>query len=152
MNYCHKYRKEIFGNFGVSDLESFVDSIYEEALIMQDLFLDFKDNYLGKQNHRLQDIFLPLDNSNYRLSSLQVSKAKVPSKDRPNIYPVLRLYSIKISDSTFIVTAGCLKFTFSLSGTDDCSRANSRTNMVRDWLKQESYETQDDITYYYESN
>lgn len=151
LKYCKENQRELFGNFGLFKLEDFVEDVYKEVELLEDLFLDFRDNYLGVNNSRLQEIFKPLDNFQHTLVPLQPTKARIgPTKLYK--YPVLRMYAIKISESSFIVTGGCIKFTFKMDDMPECKLQRIRLGRVIDFLKEESCHDQDDLNYYYESD
>src|SRR5580698_5587388 len=71
LKYCKENQRELFGNFGVSKLEDFIEDVYNEVESLEDLFLDFRDNHLGVNNNRLQEIFKPLDDHQHTLVVLQ---------------------------------------------------------------------------------
>lgn len=149
LKYCKRYKSEIFGFFGTNNLEDFVENVYKEVELLEDVFLDFKENHLKFNNDILARIFMPLNNTQFQNVSLQLSKAKLVG----NIYhrkPVLRVYSIKLAAHSFIVTGGCIKLTKTINETEACKKELSKINMVKDYLKSIGCNSGDDLIYYYE--
>lgn len=151
LQYCKQHEREIFGLLGSNRIEDFIESVYSEVEQLEDLFLDFRDNYLGTDNNRLQQIFSTLDNNQSALLPLQPQKAKVSSKQVYS-YPVLRLYAIRLTEKTFIVTGGCLKFTLKMDETQGCKNERHKLDRVRTFLKEINCSTQDDLNYYYDTD
>ena len=150
LKYCKTYENEIFKYFGLSRLEDFIELVYDEIESFEDVFEDFNQNYLGRNNARLCNIFIPLSKTELLSNELQLSKARV---DRSGYFPVpvLRMYAVMISKNAFVVTGGCIKLAQKMQDITPCRIELEKLNEARKYLNRIDCTTEDDLIFYYES-
>ncbi|TWF35865.1 hypothetical protein FHW36_108221 [Chitinophaga polysaccharea] len=92
-----------WGNISIKDA---VDTTIDEA----DVFETTLVRYCNDRTRNLEYIFQPLFNSEYRLISLQKSKAKLRRS-------WLRLYALRLDRNCFIITGGSIKLTHNMDAS-----------------------------------
>lgn len=113
--------------------------------------LNNESNYQIKENS-LDEIFQPLVDEDYKERPLKPSKIKLDGDDHKDFRKSkLRLYAIRISKSTFIVTGGTIKLTKKMKEHADTIFEKKKIDKVVSWLKNTcDITTEDDLIYYYE--
>ena len=84
-------------------IDEAVTTTQEEASIFEETLFACNNS----SQYELQHIFQPLYNSEYRLSSLQKSKGKIPRS-------WLRIYALRLDSNCFIITGGAIKLTLNM--------------------------------------
>jgi len=93
-------------------------------------------------------IFKPLKNTDYKTADLKQSKIKLEGRQFPK--SKVRIYAIRISKDTFVITGGAIKVTHEMEDHEDTKSEWNKINLVRDWLKRENLISEDDLIYYYD--
>lgn len=143
--YCEKNREHIvteyFRNFSIEDV---IKKIHKEAQII--LWLLKKYTSFEKYGHRLQHIFKPLNDNETKLYVFQKSKFSVERR-RKQLSPILRLYAIRISENTYIITGGAIKLVRRMSEHDDLINENDKLEKVKKFLIENGYQTEEDLIF-----
>lgn len=99
----------------------------------------------------LEELFQPLTNTDYRERPLKPSKLKLESKhDRTFKNSKIRIYAIRVTKNMFVVTGAAIKLVKEMKDHPDTNAEEIKINQVRNWMKNNNIETEDDLTYYYE--
>jgi hypothetical protein len=150
LNFCLENKDDIFTDFwGTSKLEDFVEEIIDEAYELEKIFLEYSENEFLIKDNMLQTIFKPLNNNEYSLPVLQLSKAKVDNH-RYFKKPKLRLYALRLNENTFILTGGCIKLVHKMDESAHTLQELGKLTLVKNHLKSKGITTSDDLSYYYE--
>ena len=115
--------------------DPFYDSLSVEQAIRQTLAdaRSLQKLIIGSSvQGKLDDIFQPLENSEYRQVSLLKSKAYGTARKS-----WLRIYAIKIDDNLYVITGGAIKLTATMSESIDCEREHRKLKRYRDFLREE---------------
>jgi len=91
----------------------------------------------------LSSAFEPLDNNEYRLKELQQVKAKTKSQKR-----WLRIYAIKISPNTFIVTGGAIKLVEKIRESPHLIKEKQKLEDIKIFLQEEGIFDQEEFEVY----
>jgi len=91
----------------------------------------------------LSSVFAPLNNYEYRLKELQQVKAKSKNQMR-----WLRIYAIKISSNTFIVTGGAIKLVEKMRESSHLIKENQKLDDIKNFLKEEGIFDQEEFEVY----
>lgn len=137
---------EYFQHVYIDDL---IEKIINEAEELEQLFYDYAETgFLDKKNS-LQVIFKPLKNKETNLPQHQFSKSKI---DNRKLFPrpILRVYAIRMSENTFIVTGGCIKLTRLMNEHPDTDLELKKIENVKAYLKKNNLNSLDDLIYRYE--
>lgn len=87
--------------------------------------------------------FQPLHDQDYKVSQLQQVKAKTKNQKK-----WLRIYAIKVSSNTFIVTGGAIKLVGSMQENEHLKKELEKLNNVKIFLKEEGIFDQEDFEDY----
>lgn len=96
----------------------------------------------------LERLFRPLSGKAFDATELQLSKGKIDDKINYS-QPILRLYALRISEKTFIITGGAIKLCREMKDHPDTRDELTKLDKVRQWLIENDTTTQDDINYSY---
>lgn len=83
----------------------------------------------------LDTLFRPLNNNETAESLLQKDKARL--KDRPVHSSWLRVYAIRLSTGTYIITGGAIKLTFKMEEREHTRNELNKIEKVRNFLLNE---------------
>lgn len=140
----HIYNKGIENNIAVSQIDQFFDEIF------------FDREYLIKKikncvdDKTLYDIFKPLKNYSSNIIKFEESKGKI-FVDYKKRLSRLRLYSLRIDNSCFIITGGVIKFTLKMKDHQDTVDELERIELCRSYLLDNEFTEDDIIDNLYES-
>ena len=87
--------------------------------------------------------FEPLNNNEYTLKELQSVKAKTKNQKR-----WLRIYAIKISPNTFIVTGGAIKLVEKMRESKHLQKEKQKLDDIKIFLKEEGIFDQEEFEVY----
>ena len=116
--------------------------IKSEAMELLQLFDDFLYN---PARRKLQEIFRPLvdDELNIRLHQ----KAKTSIENWKYRRAIVRIYAIRISATTYVVTGGAIKLVKSMKDHQDTRRELKKIEMVKGYLASIELHSEDDLIY-----
>jgi hypothetical protein len=103
-----------------------------------------KASLTSTAGENLQYIFKPLDNRHGYITVLQKSKASLP-KERSKWRIVLRIYAIRISATTYVVTGGAIKLTHFMDERDCTNDELAPLTRVKDWLNERGVDQPEDL-------
>jgi len=133
-NFCLENLADLEAKFGYSiTAEEAADELMQEALELKAKIVSLAKGIPGKT---LQDVFSPLYPSESDLVELQLSKGSVKSQSN-NHNPKLRIYGVRISPMTFVVTGGAIKLTDEMKDRKHTDDELKKMKKVRNWLKDE---------------
>jgi hypothetical protein len=119
--------------FGSNSLIKVAENIMDEAAELEEMLLELVESGATQEGHNLQQLFRPLDNRVYELTSLQASKAS--AKTRYRRYPLIRLYAIRLAPNLYIITGGAIKVTAKMADDKNLIEELNKINRVIQWLK-----------------
>ena len=133
-NFCLENMADLEAKFGYSiGAEDAADELMQEALELKAKIVSLAEGIPGKT---LQDVFSPLYPSESDLVELQLSKGSVKSKS--NKYnPKLRIYGVRYSDMTYVVTGGAIKLTNTMEERPHTDEEFKKMKKVKTWLNEE---------------
>ena len=133
---------DYFQHYTIDDL---VTKVHEEA---DKLIADF----VRETNIDMETLFKPLDPKHINFDANDVlQKAKAVIDDNENYpQPILRVYAIRLTEKTFIITGGAIKLTHFMESHHDTRDELQKLEKVRQWLLENGIDTQDDLNYCYE--
>ncbi|NBB28015.1 hypothetical protein [Cellulophaga sp. BC115SP] len=133
-----------FFDDNIKDLESgyWGDITIEEA-IEQTRFMAIKlrqkfKNLLAS-NQPLQTLFQPLDNNQYQEKALSKEKSKEGW---------LRIYAIRISTNTYVITGGAIKLTFKMHEAEHLKIELQKLTIAKSYLIDEGLTDESDFGYF----
>lgn len=106
----------------IINIQEFVESRLEEVDEIEDLLEE-----LTTQNLPLDTYFEPLHPSEYKERILSLKKGKIKNNR-------LRIYAIKIDDSSFVITGGAIKMSQTMQGHPDTINELGKLNKAKDYL------------------
>lgn len=117
---------------GVS-IEEAIKQTLHDAKKLEDKLLDVVDGKI-----KLQTLFKPLSNSDYKLKSYQKSKAygRVPKS-------WLRVYAVRIHEDLFVVSGGAIKLTRTMQEREHTMEQLHILNHLRIYLKEKWFDDDD---------
>lgn len=122
--------------------------IQEEAFELEHLLREYCKRKFDKSAKNLQMLFLPLDGREYRILPKQANKLRVTSSNFRK--PLLRIYAIRISVTTFVITGGAIKLSHRMKDHEDTRIELQKLQQVKSFLNANQINSVDDIIYYYE--
>ena len=131
LNFLKKHLADLhkYFDYPIDPYEA-VDQIGEEIDELESLFL--KSALDPKKWGNLQTVFKPLNNLIYKLDFLQESKAVSKRK-----HPMVRIYAIRISPLTYVITGGAIKITDKMSERQHTIDQLTNIRKVCAWLELE---------------
>lgn len=87
------------------------------------------NEHSNEENPKLDQLFAPLNNSEYR--SILLSKRKGKSSKRENY---LRIYALKIDTNCYVITGGAIKFTHLMEERPHTQNELDKLELCRDFL------------------
>jgi hypothetical protein len=136
-------REAYFERMWISEL---ITKVLNEAEELQRLFVEYTDENAVE---KLESLFKPLDNNEYKIPPFQETKAKVFTSIKFR-KPILRLYALRIDSNTFILTGGAIKITGTMQEHPDTNRELDKLKEAKEWLENNNLKTCDDLIYYYD--
>lgn len=127
-----------------------INKIQDEASALAHLLDTYCETGFSKSGKNLQMLFSPLHDKVYRLLTKQESKAKLKGAEFRK--PLLRIYAIRISANTFIITGGAIKLSKTMEDHEDTRAELQKLRRVKNFLDANQINSIDDITYYYEGS
>lgn len=129
------------GFYRGTSIEQAVRSTRYEAKYLQKTLLPLAQGGIQGNYCSLQELFRPLGNNEYRLCSLQKSKARGNSEKR-----WLRIYAIRFAENCFVVTGGAIKLTFDMAAPH-LNDELKKLEMTRLFLIDNDLRDQSDLEY-----
>lgn len=134
---------EYFDNLTDEDLIKRIDElaiqIAEEAEAIEKYFLKLEQEFQNG-NNSLDDVFEPLSRDIPNEQAMRDSKGKVDVT-----YPILRIYGIRVSAKTYIITGGAIKITKEMDKHPDTKEQLRRFELVKQFLSDNNIHTEQDI-------
>ena len=121
--------------------EEAADELMQESLELKGKIVSLAKGIPGKT---LQDVFSPLYPSESDLVELQLSKGSLKSKLN-NYNPKLRIYAVRFSNMTYVVTGGAIKLTDEMNERPHTEDEIKKMKRVRTWLKEEGVYFPEDL-------
>lgn len=119
--------------FRQQSIDSLAVRIEREAEELDRLLLDLADQgFDDTRGRNLQQFFKPLDNRDFRLYILQPSKGKL--NERPFHPGLLRVYALRISVNTYVITGGAIKLVNRMEEHEDTRLQLQKLEQVHRWL------------------
>lgn len=141
--FCSENLPDIQMKFGyVIDAETAANELMDEAEMLKELLYNLATKHQPETN--LQRLFRPLDNRDVNLTVLQLSKGSV--KGRRNNHPKLRIYAIRISENTYVVTGGAIKLTNLMQEKEHTQMELDKLKRGKAWLRSEGINYPEDLT------
>ena len=136
LNFFKKNREDLINGFyGIESIEDAIDKTIDQAYEFEELLLKFSYHNNGA-NFDLNKLFKPLNNNDYRFESdLQKTKA------RKNW---LRLYSIKLHPSSFVVSGSAIKLCFDMD-RPHLKEQLKNLDVTKSFLSEKGYLNSDDL-------
>jgi len=129
--------------FASATIDDLISKVQDEAEKLRDDFEAAGTN--------IQDLFKPLQTAQKKFddaTELQLAKSLIVNKwGYPQ--PILRIYGLRVSEKTFIITGGAIKLCHFMKSHPDTKEELNKLNRVREWLKENDVTTQDDLNYCY---
>ena len=113
-------------------LDDLIDKVQFEANRLEEFMYELTEGGFKENGQNLQQLFRPLDDMECSLVLYQPSKASF--SDRSNRKPILRIYALRISSNTFVITGGAIKLTKRMSEHDDTSKELQKLKWVKAFL------------------
>jgi hypothetical protein len=125
--------------FGTISVEDAINRTLSEASKFEKYI---KRNIESKSNDdfMLEDLFIPLDNSNKSILKYQKNKAY-----GVNIRSWLRLYAIRLDFNKYIITGGAIKLTRTMNEREHTKKELSKLDKVKEYLKEGGIEDISDL-------
>lgn len=137
----------IYKHFTIDQL---FDQIRAETENIETWLNNYSQNEFKETGKNLQMIFKPYSDVEPILETQQKSKAKVINLPIKN--PLVRLYAIKITTNTFVITGGAIKFMYKMAEHPDTVEEDKKLKLSMDFIKSKSLTCEEDIIYYYDNN
>jgi hypothetical protein len=127
------------GYFGNISIEEAIERTRESAIKLRKQFNDTAQN-TDTSNRRIQELFRPLHNNEYKLKSLSKEKSK---RDW------LRIYAIRISENTYVVSGGAIKLTETMNENTPHLRLElQKLEMTKQFLKDYNLTDESDFGFF----
>ena len=130
-NFCLTNLGDIQTKFGYPiTMEEAALQLMKEARALKAKIVTYAKG--GIPGKTLQEIFKPLHNSESNLVELQLSKG---SDKSTTFNPKVRMYAVRFSPMTYIVTGGAIKLTHFMKERAHTENELNKMERVRTWLK-----------------
>lgn len=113
--------------FKIERIDQAVEDTLEDAEALQELVLDFP------YTEHLDDLFKPLDITDFRLSELTRAKARNWDRDRHASW--LKIYAIRLEPNVYVVTGGAIKLSRTMQEREHTAIELQKLNRCKDFLK-----------------
>jgi len=142
-DFFFKNKDDLNTYFKVTNVDSAIYETIEDAHDLQCLILD-----LAVESD-LNKVFRPLEPS--RMSDIILGKEK--AKGKPLNHPSwLRIYALKVGDSTYIITGGAIKLTATMQEREHTLEELKKMEAVRNYLLFEGIVDSDGFIDYLQTN
>lgn len=121
--------KEFYGNISV---EEAVNLTLKEAELLEERLYELAQNGNFDTSINLQSLFKALNNQDYKITSLQKSKAYGSRRKS-----WLRIYAIRIASNLYVITGGAIKLTQTMNERSHTLQELNKLCRVKDFLKEE---------------
>lgn len=128
-----------YGNISVEDA---IERTIDEAEKLEKEILHISVEGIHDDYKKLQTIFKPLDNFDYRVKDLQKSKAYGSQQKS-----WLRIYAIKIAPNTFVISGGGIKLTPTMNEREHLKTELVKLETVKTYLIDNGLLDEDDFEY-----
>ncbi len=130
-DFFYNNRLDLFGPFFKHEsIEKAVEETIEEAQNLFDKLIIMAKFGKNDPYNKLQKMFQPLSDSDYKLRVYQKSKVKGNKKRS-----WLRLYAIRIEANTFVITGGAIKLTKTMNERNHTNKELQKLTVARDYLR-----------------
>jgi len=151
--YIRQYLKENIsylqdGFYGGITLEKAIIEVRRDISFMYSEILRATSNIGKNNNEDLESLFKPFENKEpsgkdhqrvkYKLEKWEYKKSKI------------RLYAIRLSKDTFIITGGAIKLVQFTKDHKDTLKEEKKINSARTWLRTNEFLFEDNLKEYYE--
>jgi hypothetical protein len=148
-------------NFVLSYLmvnEEFLKDDYYADMTIDDLVTkvhaesqEIRIGALSSDGNNILGMFKPLEIGKKQFTALDVLQlGKAVLDDKANYpKPILRIYGVRISEKSFVITGGAIKIVHLMEHHVDTKRELEKMEAVRNWLTENDVNTQDDLNYCY---
>lgn len=133
IEFLYEFFKEHEQDLRGKSIQQAIEQTLDDAEQLEDKLLD-----VAEGNSKLQTLFKPLSNSDYRLKPYQKSKAYGMVRRS-----WLRVYAIRIQEDLFVITGGAIKLTQAMQERQHTQEQLDRLNNVRDYLKVQGFNNDD---------
>ncbi|MDM1456751.1 MULTISPECIES: hypothetical protein [Myroides] len=140
----HIYTKAKENSIEEKDIDQFFNEIFSDRESFRQIIK------CGCESNTLYEIFESLQNYKQRITRFEESKMKVFIKSE-NRLSKLRLYALRIKNSSFIITGGAIKFTLRMEKHKDTTEELIVLDQCRDFLISKQFLEEDIIDNYLES-
>ncbi len=130
--------------FKGADIDDLVTQILKEAEELEYLIQGYVSEGFEEGSKKLQMLFKPLHNKEFKLPLFQKTKAKIDNR-RYFPKPILRLYGLRISENTFVVTGGVIKLTKNMEDHPDTEHELQKMIQVKEFLRQNDFNSEEDL-------
>lgn len=133
VQYLRNFFKENKSDLGIVTVNEAIKKTLNDSETLEDLLIDVAE---GKE--KLQTLFKPLSNNEYKLKPYQESK----------VYGTvwkswLRVYAIRIDSDLYVVTGGAIKLTRYMEERKHTKDQLTRITRARDYLKERGFSERD---------
>ena len=102
------------------------------------------EDYGPGKKQKLESLFRPLKDHEYKLPPYQDTKAVIKNaRDFPR--PVLRIYAVRISENTFVISGGAIKLVHRMEDHPDTKQELYKLNKTKVFLKSLGFEDSEDF-------
>lgn len=138
------YIKAIENNIDITLIDQFFDEIFFDR--------EFFKNEIEKcvQKNTLFEIFKSLKNYSAQIVSYEESKAKIYIENQ-NRLSRLRLYSLRVNNTCFVITGGAIKFSLRMEDHPDTLEELHKLKRGREFLIDNDFNEDDIIDNLFES-
>lgn len=133
VEYLRNFFKENKSDIGILTVNEAVKKTLNDAEILENLLVD-----VAEGNEKLQTLFKPLSNNEYKLKIYQESKVYGCVRNS-----WLRVYAIRIDSDLYVVTGGAIKLTHYMKERKHTEDQLNRITKARDYLKESGFSERD---------
>lgn len=148
--YCLENLQYIDSEYFIGASLDLIESrIMEESYELACLLEEHCEEGFKNGRYTLQMLFRPLNNHETSIPIRQESKARLWDRRQ---YPgsILRLYGIRLGVNTIVLTGGAVKWTLRMEDHPDTLEELEKLRRVKEFLRLNDIEANDDLIYYYE--
>ena len=126
--------------FTGATLDDLVTKILKEAEELEYLI----EEHSFEENKKLEMLFRPLKDQEYKLPTFQHTKAKIDNRKYfPK--PLIRVYGLRIAENTFVVTGGAIKLVKRMIDHPDTEKELEKFEIAKQFLKKNGFSSEDDF-------
>ncbi|MFT3827815.1 MAG: hypothetical protein QM731_28115 [Chitinophagaceae bacterium] len=129
--------------FKNSSIDSIALKVESEAIELERLLCHLTKRGFKHTGSNLQELFKPLENNEYSLYIHQQSKAVIDDHHFPR--PILRIYALRISSNTYVITGGAIKLTKEMREHDDTVKELDKLTKVKQFLIANELSSEEEI-------